>query len=159
VVTAGNRRRGCLVVVLLFAFALLNAASAQTVDDNPAVKIRKLGVSPKKLSFGVLPPLMPGLPKVLTIHNPNSMAIEITSITSSSPQFVPSANCVGSPAAGNDCVVSIVFTPTSDGKESGKLMIANGASSKPLSVSMKGEGKGSSTVTYASWPTPAVIVS
>ena len=73
---------------------------------------------------------MPGVPKTATIHNPNSMAIDISSIASSNPEFVPSANCVGSLAARDNCVVSIVFTPSSDGKKSAKLMIVNGARAK-----------------------------
>ncbi|MGC2441754.1 MAG: hypothetical protein WA409_00120, partial [Candidatus Binatus sp.] len=86
---------------------------------------------------------MPSVPKTESIHNPNSMPINISSIESSNPEFVPSASCIGSLAAGNDCVVSIVFTPSSDGKKSAKLTIVNSASGKPLSVSMKGAGKGS----------------
>ena len=130
------------LLLLLSGFVFLTAASAQTVAENPSIKTKKLVVSPKKLSFGDLPPLMPSVPKPLTIHNPNPMAIDVSSITSSNPEFVPSANCIGSLAAGNKCVVSIVFTPSSDGKKSGKLMIVNSASAKALSVSMIGDGKG-----------------
>ncbi|HXN14130.1 MAG TPA: hypothetical protein VN865_13540, partial [Candidatus Acidoferrales bacterium] len=62
---------------------------------------------------------MAGEPKSATVHNPNSTAVDISSIESSDPEFVPSLNCVGSLPAGGECVVSIVFTPSSDGKKSG----------------------------------------
>jgi len=142
-----------LLSLLLCAFVLVSAASA-TVADSPSTRIKKLGVSPKKLNFGKLPPLMPGVPKTATIRNPNSMAIDISSIASSNPEFVPSANCVGSLAAKGTCVVSIVFTPSSDGEKSAKLIIASSASSKALDVKMTGAGKGAPVVTAASCPIP-----
>jgi hypothetical protein len=152
-----------LLLSLTSAAALLTAASAQTGAETLSSKIKKLGVSPKKLSFGNLPPLMPGEPRVTIIHNPNSTAVDISSIESSNPEFVPSVNCVGSLAPEGECVVSVVFTPSSDGKKSGKLMIANSASGEPLSVGLKGEGKGSQvptpTATPTATPTPAACPS
>jgi hypothetical protein len=132
----------------------LSAAAEQNIAQSPSTKTKKPGVSPKKLNFGKLPPLMPGVPRTATIRNPSSMAIDISSIASSDPEFVPSANCVGSLAANSTCVVSIVFTPSSDGKKSAKLMIASSASSKALSIKMNGAGKGAPVMTAASCPIP-----
>ncbi|MGA7869981.1 MAG: choice-of-anchor D domain-containing protein, partial [Candidatus Binatus sp.] len=154
---------------LLSAFALLilmggvvTVASAQTGESStPSAKATKkakaLTVSPKKLNFGELAPLKPSAPATVTIHNPNSIAIEISSIDPQDPEFVPSGNCVRSLAADGNCAVSIVFTASSNGKKSAKLTIVNGASSKSLSVSMTGEGIGtpmpSPTATATATPT------
>ncbi|MGA6972206.1 MAG: hypothetical protein WBY93_11295 [Candidatus Binatus sp.] len=97
----------------LFALLILfadgrTAAYAQTAGDSgfpdkSKPKIKALTASPKKLGFGDLPPLEASSPKTVTIHNPNSTAIEINSITSSNSEFVPSVGCVGSLAADGDC--------------------------------------------------------
>src|ERR1700720_4823621 len=127
---------------VLSSFALLpsiggvvTVASAQSAGESPVptartTKPKALTVSPKKLNFGTLPPLEPSAPKTVTIHNPNSTAIDVSSVASQNPAFVPSENCVGSLAANSNCTVSIVFTAPSDGKKSGKLTIVDAASSK-----------------------------
>ena len=124
---------------------VVTVACAQSVGEGPSAKTKRpkaLTVSPKKLIFGELPPLKPSAPATVTIHNPNPIAIEVNSIGSQNPQFNPSSNCVGSLAPNGNCDVSIVFTPSSDGKKSARLTIVNAASKKALRVSMKGEGKG-----------------
>jgi hypothetical protein len=132
----------------------VTVASAQSAGESatPSAKTKKpktkaLTASPKSLSFGDLPPLKASAPKTVTIHNPNSIAIDVTSVASANPEFVPSGNCVASLAADGDCDVSVVFAPSSDGKKSAKLTIVNNASNKPLSVSMKGEGAGTAVAT------------
>ncbi len=113
-----------------------------TPTKTPTPKEKSITVSPKKLGFGDLPPLKASAPSNVTIHNPNSTSVEINSVSSSNPEFVPSTMCIGSLAADGNCEVSVVFTPSSDGKKSAKLTIASSASKKSLSVKMKGEGKG-----------------
>src|ERR1700735_4934319 len=100
---------------LLVAFALLFAiggASAQSAGQSPAArwqapwvrpdkaKIKELKVSPKKISFGTLAPLEASSPRTVTIHNPNSIAIDVISIDSSNLEFVHSRGCVVSLPAG-----------------------------------------------------------
>jgi hypothetical protein len=135
---------------------LVSAAAEQNIAQSPSTKTEKLGVSPKKLNFGKLPPPMPGVPRTATIRNPSSMAIEISAIASSDPEFVPSANCIGSLAANSTCVVSIVFTPSSDGRKSANLLIASSASSKALSVKMIGVGKRAPVSVAARCPIPSL---
>ncbi|SRR5258708_3721190 len=122
---------------VVFSLALLpsiggvvTVASAQSAGESPVTsakttKPKALTVSPKKLNFGTLPPLEPSVPKTVTIHNPNSTAIDVSSVGSQNPAFVPSENCVGSLAANGNCTVSIVFPAPSDGKQSGKLTIVD----------------------------------
>ena len=120
-------------------------------------KIKDLKVSPKKITFGTLKPLEASSPKTVTIHNPNSIAIDVTSISSSNPEFVPTTGCVASLPAGGECEMSVVFTPSSDGKKSAKLTIVH-EDGKTLSVKMEGDGKGAPvptpTVTATATPTP-----
>src|SRR5271155_1042265 len=159
--------RGFLLGAMTALFALLilfadgtTAAYAQTAGDSgfpdkSKSKIKALTASPKKLGFGDLPPLEASSPKTVTIHNPNSTAIEINSITSSNSEFVPSVGCVGSLAADGDCDVPVVFTASSDGKKSAKLEISNAASQKALTVGMTGKGKGTPVPSPTATATPS----
>jgi len=130
-----------------------------TATKTPTPKEKDITVSPKNLGFGNLAPLKASAPSNVTIHNPNSASIEISSVSSSNPEFVPSTTCVGTLAADSNCEVSVVFTPSSDGKKSAKLTIGSSASKKSVSVKMKGEGKGApltatATPTRTATPTP-----
>src|SRR5271163_3559488 len=135
--------------------AYAQAAGDRGFPDKSKSKIKAFKASPKKLSFGDLPPLEASSPKTVTIHNPNSTAIEINSITSSNSEFVPSVSCVGSLAADSDCDVPVVFTASSDGKKSAKLEISNAASKKALSVGMSGKGKGTPVPSPTATATPS----
>lgn len=157
---------GVPIFLLLSALVLLastgglgSGASAQSAAESPSAqskkpKIKQLTTFPKKLNFGSLQPFQASPARTITIHNPNSIDIAITSIESSDPQFAPSGSCMGSVAANSDCQVSVVFTPSSDGKKSGKLTVVSGASSKALSIGMTGQGKGTASPTPTRTPTP-----
>ena len=131
-------------VVLLLTGGFLGDASAQSsgeISKAGTVKIKLLRVSPKKLNFGKLPPNQASAAKTVTIHNPNSGAVEVSSIESSNTEFVPSSDCVGSLAADSDCEISVVFTPSSDGKQSAKLAIVDTANKKDINVGLRGSGR------------------
>lgn len=144
-------------VLLLLTCGFLGDASAQSSGEIPkagTIKIKLLKVSPKKLNFGKLPPNQASVAKTVTIHNPNPGAVQVSSIESSSTEFVPSSDCLGSIAADSDCEISVVFTPSSDGKKSAKLSIVDSANKKDLNVSLTGAGKGTPVATSSATPTP-----
>jgi Abnormal spindle-like microcephaly-assoc'd, ASPM-SPD-2-Hydin len=156
-----------LLLILLVAFApqLLGAAAMTRASEQSAAdtygnldkKPKALTASTKRLNFGNLAPFEASAPKTVIIRNPNSSAVEVSSISSSNAEFVPSVNCVGSLPAKGNCAISVVFTPSSDGKKSAKLTIVDSAS-KTVSVSMKGNSKGlalpTPTATATATPTP-----
>lgn len=93
----------------------------------------------------------------MTIHNPNSSAVNINAVSTTNGEFVPSGNCTGSIQADSDCTVALVFTPSSDGKKSAKLVIVDDASKKVSMVTLEGQGKGMAptpTATATATPTP-----
>jgi hypothetical protein len=146
------------LAVLVSASGIVSGASAQNGGANPSAEARKselkeLTVSPKELSFGERPPFEASAPKTVTIHNPNSIAVDVGFVGSSNPEFVPSFKCAGILAAHSDCVESVTFTPSSDGKKTAKLMIVNSASPKALSIKMTGKGKGAPVATATATPT------
>ena len=135
---------------------------AQNIGDMPSLRskaprTKALKVSPGSLNFGTLKPFENSSAKTVTIKNPNSIALAITSIASSDPQFVATQNCVGTIAAKGSCSVSVTFRPLLDGKKSAKLTIDNNGP-KTLSIGLKGTGKGNAvataTATATATPTP-----
>ena len=143
-----------IFMLLVLTGSAVTVASAQNAGEAPAAKLntskpKDLVVSRKKVNFGSVPPYTASASQIVTIHNPNSIAVDVAWISSSSGEFVASNKCVTSMAAHGYCDVSIVFTPLSDGKKSADLTISS-TSGKSLSVEMTGEGKG------ALVPTPTV---
>jgi hypothetical protein len=138
-------------IVLCIVGGIASAESAQS-DLEASSTRSSLTVSPKKLTFGQLAPLEASAPETVTIHNPNSIAVNVSSIQSVNPEFVPSLNCMGSILAKSDCVVLLIFTPSSDGKKSGKLKIVAG--NQALIVKVLGYGKGAPMPTPTATQTP-----
>ncbi len=146
-----------LVFVLSLSLVAFATRSPAAQDLSKSAKIKPLKVSPKKIQFGTLLPFQASGSRDVTIHNPNSSAINVSSVSTTNGEFVPSDNCTGSIPADSDCSVAVVFTPSSDGKKSAKLMIVDNASTKVSMVTLDGEGKGMAptpTATATATPTP-----
>lgn len=157
-----------LSLVLVLSMSILpvltggraTVASAQSAGETPSAKTNKsklkdIAASRTKVNFGNRPPYAPSASQIITIHNPNSIAVDVNWISSSNGQFVASHNCVTSLAADGRCDVSIVFTPLSDGKKSANLTISS-TSGKSLKIEMTGEGKGTPVPTPTVGATPTL---
>jgi hypothetical protein len=85
-------------------------------------------------------------PQTVTLTNTGNSPVTITSVTSSSTDFVVSNGCPVSPAtlppgpSGNTCQVSMTFTPAKAGAASGTLTIADSAPGASPKVTMSGTG-------------------
>jgi hypothetical protein len=88
--------------------------------------------------------------QTITLTNTGSAALSITSIVASA-QFGQTDTCGSSVAAGGSCTISVTFTPTSTGPQSGTITITNNANGNPQTVNLTGTG----TMTAA----PAVSLS
>src|SRR5580704_4282745 len=145
-------------MLIVLTGGVVTVASAQGANDTAFAKTNKsklkdITASRKQVNFGKRPPNAPSASQIITIHNPNSIAVDVSFISSSNGQFVASHDCVTSLAADGRCDISIVFTPLSDGKKSANLTISS-ASGKSLRIAMTGEGKGAPVPT--STPTATV---
>src|SRR5271170_245368 len=132
----GKRAVFAILVSILSAAPLASAAGL------------KIGINPKELSFGkeTVDTVSPA--KTVTLSNPNSSAISITSIEPSGP-FAVSANTCGAMLAAKpaSCTVSVTFDPTGEAKtqgtkESGTLSITDDAEKSPQKVKLKGVAVG-----------------
>jgi hypothetical protein len=102
-------------------------------------------------------------PQTVTLTNTGTAPVTISSIVSSSPDFVVSNGCPVSPStlgpgpSGNTCQVSVTSTPAAAGKASDTLTITDSASGASPTVSMSGTGL-TDTKSIAVSPTSMVFI-
>ena len=117
-----------------------NATLALTVNASGAAVA---SVSPSSLSFGNEPVALPSSSLVVTLTNTGNATLNITStsLTGSDPaDFSEVSTCGSSLAAGSNCTIAILFTPSASGSRSASLAFADNASGSPQSVSLSGTG-------------------
>jgi Pectate lyase superfamily protein/F5/8 type C domain/Abnormal spindle-like microcephaly-assoc'd, ASPM-SPD-2-Hydin len=103
-----------------------------------------LSASPSSLSFGDLASGSTSAAQSVTVSNPGSSAVSVSSVSVSGP-FSQTSTCGSSIAAGGTCTVSVKFAPTSGGSLTGSLSVATSAPGSPLTVALSGTGVTSTT--------------
>jgi hypothetical protein len=103
-----------------------------------------LTASPTSLSFGNEATGSDSTAQTVTVTNPNSSAVTISSLSTSS-QFAQTNTCPSSLPADGSCTVSVKFEPTTTGAASGTLSVASSAPGSPLTVALSGTGTSTST--------------
>src|SRR5271157_2498637 len=98
-------------------------------------------LGPASGNLGVVPIHTPSQTATFTLANVQSVALSISSITLSNPDFSQTNNCGSSLAAHALCTISVSFTPTTVGTETATLTINGSASNSPQTVSLTGAGK------------------
>jgi hypothetical protein len=104
-----------------------------------AVVAQTVTLSPTTLNFanqavGTASPV-----KNVTLSNTGTVALSITSVTSSAP-FAQTNTCGTSVAAKAKCTISVTFSPKKTGTITANLKITDNASNSPQSVSLAGTG-------------------
>lgn len=143
IVVAGNAALGARDVVVTnpdFKQAALIAGFNVIPPAVPAIE-----VTPATLGFGNVDPGQTGSLS-LTVRNNGTATLTVTSIASSNAVFRATAPSVPfTVAAGGQQTVSIQFSPTAPGVQSGTLTITSSDPAKPsIAVSMTGAGLASS---------------
>jgi len=102
------------------------------------------GVSPLALAFGVVPLLTSSAAQTITLSNTGTLPFTYMTVSqgANSADFsVTTDLCGGTVAALSNCAISVKFTPSVSGPESGTLSIATNDPANPtLSVSLTGAG-------------------
>jgi hypothetical protein len=101
-------------------------------------------VTPGSLSYGYVNVGSTSGTQTVTVANPAQSALTISSIVTSGP-FSQTNTCGSSIAAGGSCTVSVKFSPTAGGSQTGELAIANSATSTPIGAGLSGIGLTSTT--------------
>jgi hypothetical protein len=104
-----------------------------------------LGVSVSAMSFGNVPLATPSATRTLTLSNPSSNAVPLTSISTGNSEFAITADtCAGSVPAkvgttNGTCSLTVTLMPTSIGPRTGTLTVVSGVAGAPP-VSLSGTG-------------------
>ena len=103
----------------------------------PAAKL-----APTSLTFTGVAAGTTSSPQVLTLSNPGTGALSITSIAvagSNLGDFAQTNNCGASLAAGGSCTISVTFTPSSSGAtESATISVQDNAFGSPQAATLSG---------------------
>ena len=85
----------------------------------------------------------------MTLTNQGNAALNITSVAAS-PQFaVATNNCPATVNALANCTITVTFTPTASGAQSGTLTITDSAAGSPHIVGLSGTGVGSPSISVS----------
>jgi len=117
--------------------------SPQTVSLSGTGTATVVSLSPTSLTFGSEPVDTTSSPQVVTLTNAGSAALNITSISitgANATDFTENNTCSSAVAAGGNCTITILFTPSASGTRTASLNIADSASGSPQSVSLSGTG-------------------
>jgi parallel beta-helix repeat protein len=101
-----------------------------------------LSVSPSSLTFPSQALNTTSSGQTVTVDNTGSTAVSLSQIAASG-DFAETSTCGATLAADASCTVSVTFTPTAAGTQTGSLTIASNAPNSPNTVSLTGTGAGS----------------
>jgi hypothetical protein len=151
----------CTVAVVFQPTATGSRTGTLTVTDNATgspqtVAISGTGITPApavtlapgSLSFAAEPVGTASTAQVVTLTNSGAAALAITSIAASG-DFAQTNTCGNSVAAGANCSISVVFTPTDSGTRSGVLTMTDNAAGSPQTLALSGTGTSVSLTTSA----------
>jgi len=87
--------------------------------------------------------------KVFTLNNLQNATLTGVTITTTGDFTVSTTTCGTSVAALGNCSISVVFTPTLVGAETGTLSVSDSASNSPQTAGLSGTGEAPATLTPA----------
>jgi formiminotetrahydrofolate cyclodeaminase len=119
-----------------------------------------VSLSPTSLAFGNQSADMTSAAQTVTLSNTGNAALSITSLGftgTNASDFDESNTCGSSLAAGANCTIAVMFTPSIVGTEAASLSIADSASGNPQTVSLSGAGTHDVILTWTASTTPGVV--
>jgi HYDIN/CFA65/VesB-like, Ig-like domain/Abnormal spindle-like microcephaly-assoc'd, ASPM-SPD-2-Hydin len=132
--TAVGSRSGTITITDNAQDSPQTVTLAGTGQATPAVTL-----SPTSLSFANQPIGTSSAVQTITLSNSGTATLNITSITGSG-DFTESNTCGSTVAAGANCSISVVFTPSVAGTRTGSVTITDDAPGSPQSVGLGGSG-------------------
>jgi hypothetical protein len=139
----------CTISVTFTPGALGSRSATLTVTDDAGnspqtISVSGTGVAPVTLSsttvnFGNVVIGTSSTAPAVTLTNNQNVALTSISITANLP-FSQTNTCGTSIAAGAQCKITITFSPTVTGTQSGTVTISDSASNSPQTISVKGTG-------------------
>ncbi len=107
-----------------------------------------VSLSPTSLTFASQSVGTTSPAQVVTLTNSGSAALTVSSIAASA-EFAETNTCGSSVAAGAGCSISVTFTPTASGTQTGSISIVDNAAGSPQIVSLTGTGSSTPAVSFS----------
>jgi FG-GAP-like repeat/Abnormal spindle-like microcephaly-assoc'd, ASPM-SPD-2-Hydin len=121
------------------------AIQENALNSNPIVLVTGVAVnpsltfSPASLTFSNQAVNSSSAVQTVTLTNTSTVAITINSVTASGP-FAVTSQCGASIAAAATCPITVIFTPTALGQQTGSLTISDNAIGNPQNIALAGSG-------------------
>jgi fibronectin type 3 domain-containing protein len=99
--------------------------------------------------------------QTVTLSNTGNAPLSITSLAftgTNASDFDQSNTCGSSLAAGANCTIVVMFTPSVTGTEAASLSVSDNASGSPQSVPLSGAGTHDVILTWTASTTPPAVV-
>jgi hypothetical protein len=136
------------------------SGSSQSVSLSGTGTAALASLSPTSLAFGNQAVGMTSTAQTVTLSNTGNAALSITSLTltgTNAGDFAQSNTCGSSLAAGANCTIAVMFTPSVASTETASLSIADNASGSPQTASLSGAGTHDVILSWTASTTPGVI--
>jgi hypothetical protein len=103
---------------------------------------------------------MTSAPQAVTLTNTGGATLNITSLAvtgANASDYSQTGNCGSSIAAGANCTIAVLFTPSAAGARAAALSISDNASGSPQTVSLSGTGAHDVILSWTASTTPGII--
>jgi hypothetical protein len=123
-----------------------SGSQSVNITGNAIAASPLVALSPTSILFGNQAVNVTSLPTTITLANLGNAALNITNVVASS-QFAVAANtCPATVNALANCTITVTFTPTASGSQSGTLTVTDSAAGSPHIVGLFGTGVGSPSI-------------
>jgi hypothetical protein len=119
-----------------------------------------VSLSPNNIAFSSEPVDMTSAGETVTLTNNGSTILSITSIAvtgANASDFAQNNTCGSSVAAGANCTIVVLFTPSASGARSAAISITDNATGSPQAVSLSGTGSHDVVLTWTASTSSGVI--
>jgi len=129
-----------LAQAVCIALFLVGAAPQQAANvSTPPRPIRALQLSPDHIDFGSQSVGAKSQPQIATLRNTSPNTVTVRDITASGIDFVESDTCQNALAPGQQCNITVSFTPAIAGPRLGTVIITD---SEPATLFLVLSGTG-----------------
>ena len=136
------------------------SGSPQTVSLSGTGTAVLASLSATSLAFGNEPIDVTSTAQTVTLSNTGNAALSITGLAltgTNASDFAQTNTCGSSVAAGANCTIAVMFTPSVTGTEAASLSIADNSSGSPQTVSLSGAGTHDVILSWTASTTPGVV--
>ena len=118
---------------------VITQLQAQIPFTNGLLSAPQVSFYPAALNFPTLEVGVASASEGLTVTNIGSAPLKFSSIAASGP-YSQTNTCEEAIAVGANCVISVIFTPTAAGTQSGSLILTDNLATSPQGIALSGAG-------------------